>query len=77
MSLEARQDRETHFSFLLGSMGKFLKCYILKFILKYIEGCDENFLTLAQIDFLGCQLIVFRYVFDSQYGLSFQVFRYI
>lgn len=70
MSLEARQDRETHFSFLLGSMGKFLKCYIT-FMYVCIEGCDENFLTLAQIDFLGCQLIVFRYVFDSQYGLSF------
>lgn len=75
MSLEARQDRETHFSFLLGSMGKILKCYITLYVC--IEGCDENFLTLAQMDFLGCQLIVFCYVFDSQYGLSFQVFRYI
>lgn len=70
MSLEARQDRETHFSFLLGSMGKFLKCYITLYVCMY-WGMWWEFLTLAQIDFLGCQLIVFRYVFDSQYGLSF------
>lgn len=72
MSLEARQDRETHFSSLLGPMGKFLKCYITLYVC--IEGCDENFLTLAQMDFIGYQLIIFCYVFDSQYGLSFQVF---
>lgn len=71
MSVEARQHRKTHFSSLLGSMGKILKCYITLYVC--IKGCNENFLTLAQMNFLRYQLIIFCYVLDSQYELGFQV----